>query len=381
MKAMYSIFTFGGVVIGTGLGYGLAKNAGVNSAPTVTAGAATPSDDAVCSVAGSAAPDTSGPVMTIDGVEIAESQLPADIRNALFDGQQEAFERNVGRLKEVGVRLVLAKDKDKKADLQRLPTLESLIPAPKPSENEIKAFFEANKERLPPGATLDKFKPQLVEYLEQQGRTKAFQQKLAEIEKSRLKILLRAPIPPIVDIDLSGFPTKGPEGSAVTLVEASDYLCPHCQNEQPTVEGVLKEFDGQIRFVQVNFALRPDGLSGALARGAYCAQKQSKEAFWKFHHAAFAKRLSDKDGGGTPDGVSAVVADLAKGAGLDADALSKCVASEDARASVQTAIDRMSRIGVSGTPTFFLNGQKLHTDHISLREAVASALADVKQGH
>jgi protein-disulfide isomerase len=271
----------------------------------------------------------------------------------------------------------LARAKDSKVDPKKLPPIDSLIKGKEPSEAEAKAFFESNKAKLPPGGTFEQFKPDIVRHLTQQSTQSAFKAKLEELEKQgKLKIIALAPEAPVVNFDLSKYPAKGPQDAPVTLVEASDYLCPHCQQEQPAVEAVLKEFAGKIRFVQVNFALRPDGLSGELARGAHCARKQGDEAFWKFHSKAFEMRFEQSP---TPD--RGKVLDVAKGAGLDAKILEQCLATAEPKAAVEQAVAAMSDVGVHGTPTFFLNGRKLHTDHVSLKDAVRAALDAKGQTH
>jgi protein-disulfide isomerase len=189
---------------------------------------------------------------------------------------------------------------------------------------------------------------------------------------NRLKILMAEPEAPQVNIDTAGYPSRG-TGSA-TLVEASDYLCPHCQMMQAEVDAVTKEMADKIKFVQVNFSLKPDGLSGALARGGYCAQKLGNDQFWKYHEKAFetakAKGWKQSD-----PAANEPVAEVATAAGLDAAAITACIATPDATAAVQKAVDAMNAAGITGTPTFFLNGRKLHMHGGGLKESLTSAMS------
>lgn len=317
------------------------------------------------------------PVLEIDGKVVREADLPPSVRNGLFDNKQQAFEKNANELKEYAVRLALARAKNPKVDPKKLPALDDLIEVKEPTEAEIKTLFEASTQRLPPNAKLEDFRSNIVQYLKEQSMGEAFGAKVKELEKQgKIKVIARAPVAPVIMFDLSKFPAKGPANAPVVLVEASDYLCPHCQGEQPEVDAVLKEFEGKIRFVQVNFALRPDGLSGELARGAHCARGQSDEAFWKFHAKAFAMKIPQSP---TPDRPK--VLEVAKGAGIDVGALEKCLATAEPKAAVEQAVAAMSEVGVSGTPAFFLNGRKLHTDHVSLKDAVKAALDGKDRAH
>src|SRR6185503_11819576 len=144
-----------------------------------------------------------------------------------------------------------------------------------PTDAEMKAVFEQNKSRLPPDTSFEKIKPDIERYLKNQKLGEALRAKNEELKaKNRVAILMPMPVAPKVDLNVAGLPVKGPATSQNTLVEVADYVCPHCQATQPEVEQLVKDLGDKMKFVPVNFSLRPDGLSGTLARGAYCARQQ-----------------------------------------------------------------------------------------------------------
>lgn len=325
--------------------------------------------------------DDAAPVLELDGKTVRVSDLPPDVRNSVHDAQQEAYEKSANELRQLAVRIALAKEKDPKADLKKLPQLDQLLAKKPPTEKEIAAFFEDNKGRLPPGATIDQFKADIIRFLEEQSVRKQYTDKLAELEKGkRFRLVAAAPVAPVTELDLSAFPTLGPKDAKVTLVEASDYTCPHCQQEHADVKALLKDYGSKIRFVQINFALRPQQLSGALIRGAYCARKQSDDGFWKFHDKAFEKKLTDGDGAVAQ--ASAKVAEVAKEAGLDVKKIESCFDGDEAKKFVDATVAQLEAAGVSGTPTFFLNGRKVSAHHgDELRQQVAAALGEKADTH
>jgi protein-disulfide isomerase len=302
---------------------------------------------------------------------IARSELPDDVRQALFDIESEAHEKATGVLKEFGVRLSLARAKNKNAALKALPSVESLLGAAKPSDAEVKAFFEENKPKMPEGMPFEEVKPQISRYLERENASKSFEAALAASEKTKaFEVVLAKPLAPALTLDLSGFPARGPENAKVTLVEVSDYLCSHCRRAQEEVEGLLAAKGTSVRFVQVNFALRPDGLSGHLARGAWCARKQGGDVpFWKYHAAAFKADGTTS----TPSKDKETALAVGDAAGLARSSFAACVESTEARAAVDAANERMSLLGVNATPTFFVNGRK--ETAASFRTAVEEALS------
>jgi len=205
--------------------------------------------------------------------------------------------------------------------------------------------------------------------------SEALRAKIQEFKASnRLKVLMQEPQAPKVDIDVAAYPSKGPATASHTLVEASDYLCPHCQTMQPEVEATVKELGDKIRFVQVNFSLKPDGLSGALIRGAYCAQQQGNDQFWKYHETAFATAKAKAWKQTDPDAKEPVI-EIATAAGLDTAKIDACLGTPEAIAFVKKAIDTMNGAGLSGTPTFFLNGRKLSMHGTGLKETLTGAMA------
>lgn len=312
----------------------------------------------------------------VNGKTVKEDQLPTDLRSEIFERRNEAHHGIERALKAYGVRLALAQEKDKNVKPENVPPLEQLLPVPAPSEADLKKVYEENKNRLPPGTTYDAVKDQVKEFVTAQARQKAIETKLNELEKSgKLKVLVQAPTAPKVNLDLAGYPARGPAKASTTVVEVADYLCPHCQQTQPEVEAMMKELGNKVRFVQVPFALRPDGLSGTLARGAFCAMKQGDDAFWKYHETAFKMTSEQKLAVGEPAN-TAKAKEFAQKAGLDLGKWEPCLDSAEAKKLVADSNVKMEAAGVQGTPVFFLNGQRLDPHGQRLKDIVAAAVAN-----
>jgi protein-disulfide isomerase len=331
--------------------------------------------DSASSVAGSNEDPTTAPVFSLDDKVYVMGDLPVEMRNTLIESQVSAFERAQATVKEFALRVTKAKEKDPTVTTDKLPPLQDLLTSTPPTDDEIKKFFEENKERLPPNVSFDQVKGQLAQFMVRQKMMDVMQKELAKLEEAgRLKMLMPEPASPEVNLDLAGFPAQGPEKSATVLVEASDYLCPHCREVQTEVASLLKDMGDKIRFVQVNFALHPDGLSGALARGAFCAYKQSADIFWKYHELAF-KVSQDEAAKNDKENDKVIVASVGKEAGADPEKFAACVDSTEAVTYVQTSVSKMSQAGVTGTPTFFLNNKKLSVHGRPLKEIVRGAVA------
>lgn len=159
---------------------------------------------------------------------------------------------------------------------------------------------------------------------------------------------------------LESAPAKGDPNAPVTIVEFSDYECPFCKqfydNTLPQLEQYIE--DGTVRFLWVDFPLtniHPQARRASLA--ARCAADQGNDdAYWQMHDALFESQ--EQWGGQGTDSV-AVFVDLANEIGLDGEALQSCVESEDFAGVVDAGLQEGESLGVTGTPTFFVNGEKL----------------------
>jgi len=129
-------------------------------------------------------------------------------------------------------------------------------------------------------------------------------------------------------------------------VEFTDYQCPYCQAAQQYVDRVMATYKGQVRLVYQEFPLDFHAQAKPAGRAARCAGEQGK--FWEMHTGLLR----------TP-GVfdDADLQSRALGLGIDPKTFSACTASKKYDGVIQKSIDNGRSVGVSGTPTFFLNGR------------------------
>jgi protein-disulfide isomerase len=176
-------------------------------------------------------------------------------------------------------------------------------------------------------------------------------------------------------IHIDGNPTKGPADAPVTLVEFADFQCPHCRELWEALQTVEAKYP-QIRVVFKDFPLNtihPWAETAAL--GARCAYEQSPEAFWKLHDSIFenqdvisAENVWDK------------LLEYATQAGLNADTFKGCMASPDAQKAVDANHADGVALGVSSTPTVYINGrQMVGGDVATLSQYIDFDLAEAKK--
>ncbi len=144
----------------------------------------------------------------------------------------------------------------------------------------------------------------------------------------------------------SGDAIAGAAEPLVTIVEYSDFQCPFCGAFASTVHELERIFPDDVRVVfhQYPMPMHPDA-PGA-AKAAIAASAQGK--FWAMHDHMFAHR--------TKLGRDELVS-VAKDLGLDAAAFEAALDSEDTQERLELEQTLGRRLGVRGTPAFFVNGR------------------------
>jgi protein-disulfide isomerase len=191
--------------------------------------------------------------------------------------------------------------------------------------------------------------------------------------RMRLRALLGGQ-DPLVDLDLPVDPARdhirGPVDAPVTVVEYGDFECPYCGQAEPVMRELLQDF-GDVRYVWRHLPLNdvhPD--TQLAAEAAEAAAEQG--AFWEMHDLLLANqdKLSEED-----------LMGYARGLGLDLDRFAGALAERAGAARVAEDVDSADMSGVTGTPTFFINGRRhfgaydIETLSAAVRAARARAMA------
>lgn len=140
----------------------------------------------------------------------------------------------------------------------------------------------------------------------------------------------------------------GNRTSTLVIVEFADFDCPVCLEEFPIIRSVISKYQNDVLFIFRNYPVKGNN-SIMLAQAALCAEEQGK--FWQFHDRLFANQGKIK----TTDDVK----NLAVMSGLNWDKLNQCVVSDKYRQRLMQDTQDALDLGVRGTPTFFINGNKL----------------------
>jgi protein-disulfide isomerase len=217
------------------------------------------------------------------------------------------------------------------------------------TDTDVRNFYVQNSERMQ-GRSFEQMSGAIHQYLEQQHQTDAKQALIADLRKSGPPIRV-AMDPPRATVQVSpDDPSIGKPDAPVTVVEYSDFQCPFCLRVMPTLKELRSKYGDRMRLVWKDFPLtqiHPQAFIAAQA--ANCAREQGK--FWEYHDTLFANQSSLQ-----PDALKKYAADT----GLDAAKFNQCLDSSKYEARVQDALAAGGRLGISSTPTVYVNGRMIN---------------------
>lgn len=212
-----------------------------------------------------------------------------------------------------------------------------------PPEADIQKVWDENKDKMPPGSTLESMRPQIISFLQKDQQREAAMAVFDDLKsKGHYQLLLEEPR---VQVAATG-PAKGPGDAKVTIVEFSDFQCPYCSRAESSVDEVMEKYAGKVKLVFRHFPLSFHANAPKAAEAAMCAEQQGK--FWEMHKVLFANQQA------------LGVDDLKKHAasiGLDQAKFDQCLDSGAMKAKVDADTAAGGEAGVSGTPAFFINGK------------------------
>lgn len=163
-------------------------------------------------------------------------------------------------------------------------------------------------------------------------------------------------------------PALGPDNAKVTIVEFLDPECEACRAFYPVVKRVISEFDGKVRLVVRHMPLHPN--SGYAVRLLEGARKQGK--YWEAletifeHQPEWASHHNPK-----PE----LLMGYMRSMGLDIERLASSMEDSEAESKLRQDQEDGAKLGVTRTPTFFVNGKQMERlGYEELRSAVNAEL-------
>lgn len=228
-----------------------------------------------------------------------------------------------------------------------------------PTEDQLQVYYEGMDSKEP----YEKMRQKILDHIRDIRKSKLV---AAYVENLRLKSNVVVELaPPSASVEVSN--EAGEEGRSdapVQVVEFADYQCPYCQKVNPDLNKLVQEYAGKVSVRYKDFPLPMHPMAEKAAEAARCAAEQGK--FWEYHNVLFKdKKLEVSD-----------LKQEAKTLHLEEDKFDQCLDSGREAASVEKDRQEGVKLGLSGTPSFFINGHFFSgaVDYATLQQMVDQQL-------
>jgi protein-disulfide isomerase len=300
-----------------------------------------------------------GDPLRVDSINERMKSYSYKMQMRIYSIKKDILDRRINDL------LIVAEAGKRKIGPEEIVRTEITDKIKTPTDAEIAKFYEQNKANIK--GDLASTKVGISNFLQQQQQEELEVALANRLRTSGpLKLFLREPEPPIINVSLSAGASRGDMSSPVTVVEFTDFQCSACGGMYPIVEEVLKSYGPRVHFVIRNFPLttvHPNAYNAAQA--AEAAKAQGK--FWEYIDVMFHNQTTlDRDS----------LKKYAAQVGLDRKQFDADFDSGKYEPVVRHDIEDGEGYGVEATPTFFINGVVLtEFSGQGLRAAIDKAFA------
>ncbi len=158
------------------------------------------------------------------------------------------------------------------------------------------------------------------------------------------------------DIPLGEFPSFGSKDAKIQIVEFGCYQCPHTKNAEAEMEKIREQYSDDVHITFV-YAPTPHHYHAVrIAEAAAGADAEGK--YWEYHKLVFENQDSLDNSVSSEQAVRKLTL-LSQEVGVKNEIFKTCPASETTADIVKKASEYSVNLGITQTPTFYLNGKKL----------------------
>ena len=308
---------------------------------------------------GQAAQEPPQVVARVSGANLTLSDLRQDESGKLLQAEYQFYLNERKALEElIDNRLLADEARKKNIALDQFLDTEVYKGVKDPTEDQLEVYYEGLDSQDPYEAV----RADILQHIREIRRNKARAAYVEQLRKdAKINIML---MPPSAHVDVAKAYTHGSEKAPVVLVEFADYQCPYCQKVNPQIQQLKKEYGDKLTVIFKDFPLPMHHASEKAAEASRCAGEQGK--FWEYHDVLFYSKLLDVD----------QLKEHARTLKLDGDRFDACLDSGSETAAVKKDLDEAKGLGLTGTPSFFVNGHYFSgvVDYAALKDIVNQQL-------
>jgi len=293
-----------------------------------------------------------GVVGSVDGQDLLEKDLPAEIKKELTKARRQEHEILKAGLNQLLAQKIFTAEAEKAKMTYEEYLDKKVYKKIEVSEKDVKTFLKSrgldDKQIAENPAYLDQAKP----YVEASKRQEILEERLAKETKSRkVEAFFKKPVSDRIKLEIGNAPITSSKDAKVQLIIFSDFQCPYCSQAAKSMDAIKKKFGKKVNIAFKHFPLvriHPDAFP--TSEMSLCVRDLGGDkAFWKFHDIAFENQRAlgaDKLPG------------YAKQAGVKEADAKACLEAHKFKAAVEADMAQAETVPVNATPTIFINGME-----------------------
>ncbi len=296
--------------------------------------------------------EIAGRKVTADELENKEAGKLLQAKYKYYVAERDALEQFIDE------QLLELQAKKEGVTLDELYKRHVTINVPEPTEDQLKFYYEG----VQTDESYETAREHIIETIHQLRTKKAHDAYIADL-RAQYGVVVEL-TQPSAKVEVEGAERLGPVNAPVQIVEFADYECPYCQKVNEDLNKIRQQFGDQVSLVYKDFPLPMHPLAARAAEAARCAGEQGK--FWEFHDSLFeTKKLQVKQ-----------LKEEAGALKLDTDRFNHCLDGGEQVAPIKKDAAEGKRLGLEGTPSFFVNGHFMSgaVGYTKLRDAVLHEL-------
>lgn len=306
-----------------------------------------------CQIDSSVVAEISGRKVTVDELEDKQAGKLLQAKYKYYLAERDALEQYIDD------QLLEMQAKKEAVTLDELFKRHVTVKIQEPTEDQLRFYYEGVQTEEPYDAARSK----IIDTVHQLRVKKARDAYIAEL-RAQYGVVVELNQPK-ANVAVGDAPRLGSADAPVQIVEFADYECPYCQQVSGDLKRLSEQFGNKVSVVFKDFPLPMHPLAARAAEASHCAETQGK--FWEFHDSLFqTKRLQMSD-----------LKEQARTLKLDTARFDKCLENGEQAALVKSETKEGQRLGLQGTPSFFVNGHFMSgaIGYSKLREAVMQELS------
>ncbi|HKH98944.1 MAG TPA: thioredoxin domain-containing protein [Candidatus Sulfotelmatobacter sp.] len=299
-------------------------------------------------------------VAEVGGVKVTMAELEKEESAKLLAAHYTYYQAETKALEDlVDKRLIEQKAKSEHLTVDQLMDRDIKSKVTDPTEDQMKVYYEGLETEQP----YEQVRQKILDKIRELRTNKIKADYVRELRAHTTVYIALAP--PRAEVETAGSMTLGSNSAQVTLVEFADYECPYCQKVAADLKKIKDDFGDKVSLTYKDFPLPMHSRAEKAAEAARCANKQNR--FWEFHDEIFHSKELDLD----------QLKAQARALNLDVAQFDKCLDTGETASAVDKDRKEGTRLGITGTPAFFVNGHYLSgaLDYAALRKVVEQQMS------